>query len=272
MVDLDGFDGLDWEGAGYSGAPSPSPEDQFPDPVTDAPWTAFAIVIANAKAGDFLLAHRLLDALTPDCSNFLRSQITDVLADIASDALVDRIAAAVAGDASRMDGYLLLDFCEIIAFRGRLSDVPVLLDAYASKRYLRDAEIVPILLSDMLEGVPGSIADYGSCATLDDYRALVTKRQAKLTDAHGPDARVYFGEPYSVERLARLALVRARSGLLDSNERKRFEAATGIDCCAFYEDGDLQPLRAAAILEEFLDSESVAHYRPGQRYFFGHPL
>jgi hypothetical protein len=54
--------------------------------------------------------------------------------------------------------------------------------------------------------------------------------------------------------------------------RRRFEASTGIDCSGFYKDRNFQPLTAAAILEDFLESPEVARYEEGVRYFFGHRI
>lgn len=56
-------------------------------------------------------------------------------------------------------------------------------------------------------------------------------------------------------------------------ERMLFEASTGIDCSDFYDkNGGLQYLQAAAIIENFLESDAVDRFEPGLRYFFGHPI
>ena len=54
--------------------------------------------------------------------------------------------------------------------------------------------------------------------------------------------------------------------------REKFEACTGIDCSDFYDDGDFQPLTAAARLEAWLESDQPNKYLPGERYFFGHRI
>ena len=43
-------------------------------------------------------------------------------------------------------------------------------------------------------------------------------------------------------------------------------------CSSYPQNKHLQPLRAAVLLEEFLENQALARYRPGLRYFFGHPL
>jgi hypothetical protein len=54
--------------------------------------------------------------------------------------------------------------------------------------------------------------------------------------------------------------------------RHKFEAATWIDCSAFYSNKQFQPLRSAAILEEFLSSPRSKEYQPYHRYFAGHQV
>jgi hypothetical protein len=45
-----------------------------------------------------------------------------------------------------------------------------------------------------------------------------------------------------------------------------------VDGRAFFKDFKLQPLTAAAVVEEFLDSPEAAKYKDGFRYFFGHRI
>jgi hypothetical protein len=54
----------------------------------------------------------------------------------------------------------------------------------------------------------------------------------------------------------------------DIDDRLWFEAATGIDCSSFFDDGEFQPLAATAIVEEFLESGDPERFEPGVRYFF----
>ena len=57
--------------------------------------------------------------------------------------------------------------------------------------------------------------------------------------------------------------------LLDTALRRRFEPATGLDCSEIFADDTVHPLAAAAIAEEFLDSDAAARFEDGVRYFFG---
>ena len=57
-----------------------------------------------------------------------------------------------------------------------------------------------------------------------------------------------------------------------SYNRHLLEAATGLDCRGFFRDRRLQPLAAAAQLEEMLEAGHLARLTPGVRYFFGHRI
>ena len=56
-------------------------------------------------------------------------------------------------------------------------------------------------------------------------------------------------------------------------ERIIFEASTGVDCNGLFDKDNIpQYLAVAAIMETFLESDSVDSFQPGRRYFFGHPI
>lgn len=91
------------------------------------------------------------------------------------------------------------------------------------------------------------------------------------------DLPVFEGELLDITKTAERLYHRIISndeaqGRID-RERMLFEAATGIDCSSFYdENGIFQSLSAAAVMETFLESNSVSLFKPGQRYFFGFPI
>ena len=52
-----------------------------------------------------------------------------------------------------------------------------------------------------------------------------------------------------------------------------FEANSGVPCREFYSLAlEFQPLAAAAVVEQFLDSDAPRRYEPGVRYFMGNRL
>ena len=88
----------------------------------------------------------------------------------------------------------------------------------------------------------------------------------------GADTLVFQGEQFGVIKFTRFLLDRIRRPYFRSVLRHKFEALTGVDCTAFYKNGIFQPLSAAAVIEEFLDSPAAGAYEPGVRYFFGHRI
>jgi hypothetical protein len=86
------------------------------------------------------------------------------------------------------------------------------------------------------------------------------------------------GKSFSVVELAHRILRHAREGEDSTRtnfERMAFEGATGIPCKDFFDpsrDHDFNPLAAAAIVEDFVQSPAAQKFKPGVRYFFGHPI
>ncbi|ESX87334.1 hypothetical protein [Mesorhizobium sp. LSHC412B00] len=92
-----------------------------------------------------------------------------------------------------------------------------------------------------------------------------------------PNTPILGGKVFDVVKLARRLLERVGSAAPEIGRIHRhrliFEAATGVNCAAFFDSPvKLNSLQATAILETFLDSDDVKRFVPGQRYFFGHPV
>ncbi|QRK11042.1 hypothetical protein JQX13_13790 [Archangium violaceum] len=109
------------------------------------------------------------------------------------------------------------------------------------------------------------------------YEDRVLERYEELKRKFGTDQVILLhGERFSVVSVARRLLRSLNGSDFERAKRpfyrRRFEASTGIDCSPFYKDGEFQPLTAAAILEDFLESPEAARYEEGVRYFFGHRI
>ena len=80
--------------------------------------------------------------------------------------------------------------------------------------------------------------------------------------------------PYDICALARalLDIARNNSTHVIYDMRHRLEAFTGLDCRPMLHPTGLRALTAAAILEDFLQSDAAANYEPGVRYFWGHRI
>ena len=111
------------------------------------------------------------------------------------------------------------------------------------------------------------------------YREVVEIAKSRLeTISSTLDGYTLFeAQNLDIPRLARRLWDRLDLEQLQSERFYRgrlvFEAATGVNCTAFYDQlGRLNRLAAMGILEEFLESDQVNRLVPGQRYFFGHPI
>jgi hypothetical protein len=178
---------------------------------------------------------------------------------------------------------------------GGLWSVEPLLADYS---YVTDPDVrqfFEFCLSWLLEGEPGVIWKGPTLMELtgdvmppfeeravqrdvDSYREIIRSQRAELVKNASlrDDSVIAEGEVFHIGHVALRLLNRVRRGEPgDRIEKGRmlFEATTGIDCRVFFnENGRLQPLPAAAILEDFLDSQEADKYEPGVRYFFGHRI
>jgi hypothetical protein len=108
-----------------------------------------------------------------------------------------------------------------------------------------------------------------------EFPGLVEAALSRLMEKFGSDrVSVWNGEIFSIRSFAEqfFDIVRRVLPVSLFKYRHRLEATTGIDCRDFFADGETQFLEIAATLEEFLDSPDIHEYRPGVRYFFGHPI
>lgn len=107
-----------------------------------------------------------------------------------------------------------------------------------------------------------------------DVRAV---RDAVRQNVGSLDTPIYEGQVLDVAGTAKTLYERLTSkddtrGRI-YREKMLFEASTGVDCSAFFDqDNTLQYLPATAIMETFLESDGRKRFQPGQRYFFGHRI
>lgn len=105
---------------------------------------------------------------------------------------------------------------------------------------------------------------------------LVRPYQLSVSDALEGN-KVFEAQLYDVVRLAERLVARLEAEDARSERFYRgrlvFEAATGVNCTGFFDDKfRLDRLAAMGILEEFLESDQLNRFVPGQRYFFGRPI
>ena len=265
----DGLDENDWRGKGYFNCPIPADIKLPRSPLTD-PWLWWQMAVHRAKAGDFTLLPGLIEIALEADDHFLEAACSLLLGDAGNSGCFEVIIRELIATSSTE---LTINFCDALATRGKLADVPIILDSYENIATIEDAAVIPSHLSKLLEPEVGAIADPSQFPSLDDYHAIVLNRYQELLDIFGTDQLLVLrGERFGVIPLAKQMLDRARRPYFPIDLSRKFSTSTGIDSAQFYEKREFQPLTTAAIVEEFLESPEAAEYEDGVRYFFGHRI
>lgn len=238
----------------------------------DDGWNALQAAFLRARSGDFSLMPSLMSHYDPAGDYRLNYQLVTLFGDAAPSTAIDRVAEALDDPAGRQYYEVATHFCEVLKARGRLDDVPRMVDALDRFKWSEDAEIIGVFIKEVIQSLPGQLMDFDEFPTFDDYRRSIAERCDEIAPQLGPERLAFRGERFSVRRVAQLALEALREPYFSMQWRRKFEASTGIDCRPFYRHENLQPLAAAAILEDFLDSGEAEKYEPGVRYFFGHRI
>ncbi|HYO52643.1 hypothetical protein [Archangium sp.] len=264
------FDYLDFQRRGYFGAPSVLKDAPPPRNWKRTPWYGWAFAFDRAKKGDFGALPHLLPLLEEDIGGTFEQAVSTLL----GDAGFGDMFAGLKKTMKQHEGYdLSFHAAEAIAYRGKLSDVPLLIEFHRATHHLRDVPSVPRMLSRILHP-DGLLPRPDAFESMDEYCGMVERTWKELADRFGTtDLYLWLGEPSSVRRMAKVISKRAREPYFPFAFRRKFEASTGINCSAFYKaDRSFQPLSAAAIAEGFLNSPQADQFVDGVRYFFGNPL
>lgn len=268
---------FEWDALGYHLSAKPSIDLMLPAALDHTnPWFVLAAVLARAKHGRFEELPRLMDRIDRHRELTFWRACFDLLGDAGS-SLVQR---------------QLIDRCEENLFVNKdlayqthvpkslscsmlLWTAPEMMEIYLASRARKETGFITVFLSRLLEPQFGPIAL--ATAPDDQYREIVINSCKRLADQLGTDqCPILYGQRFSIVGLAK----RLHDSLKSSEatpttimrDRHIFEAQTGIDCSSFYDEEELQPLTATAVLEEFLDGPDIENYEDGVRYFFGHRI
>jgi hypothetical protein len=265
---------LRWDARGYFTPPVPDDNIRLlKDPDARA-WLQTQDHLQHLKSGSFDRIDDLMTLYNSSRTEMLRW----VCAQILGDAGTRRFFARLAQDLDEtLDPDKALRFCNALEAWGSLSAVPVIIQSYDRYFGWQDAESLPLMLSTILEPEWGPLTERPSESDFLAYEDRVMERYGELKDKYGTDQILLLhGELFGVRPLARRMLRNLGSSHFEKAMqpfyRRRFEASTGIDCSCFYQGREFQPLTAAALLEEFLESPEAARYEDGVRYFFGHRI
>ncbi|MDG4880745.1 hypothetical protein [Mesorhizobium sp. WSM4884] len=158
----------------------------------------------------------------------------------------------------------------------RAGDIDPLRQIEQEISFLLEAEDGPLMAGSMEE----VLTDEGWVERANRERYFDQVKQAQdavLERVGSKDIPIYGGEAIDIAKIAK----RMYDNLDQDDEREQrlareatlFEAATGINCSKMFDrSGNLKSLHAAGILEAFFDGDQIESFRPGQRYFFGHPI
>ena len=238
----------------------------------DGPWIALAATLERAKAGDHAGVRAIVRVAGEQRTSLrLRRARLGLIADAGADADLD----ALAGWMRDGSDDLRVDACWAASLAGAAWLAPAMLEAYARVQGAADREAIGFFISDLLEEEGHLIASAVRGP------APRFEREARAGIARLGTARVphWFGEEFSVRRLALRMSAQLRAAPREIALtgafiplRHKLEAATGIDCSGFFVKGEIAPRAAGQTLDAFLASPAAAEYRPGTRYFFGHPV
>jgi hypothetical protein len=259
------------------------------------PWDVLCALLIRLRRGDFSEVDRVVDMLEAYDDADVWTAGGALLSYAAPYRVVRRFAERYqAGAFGRDKALVQLRVCEILSESLGLWTIPVILGIYRTMEDVNTKLAVEVLLSQLLEDERGPIykgpdetetvdpaagpfAEPVVVREEEPYLALVQDiARAVASDNNlSEDSPICEGRLFSVVPFTRRLLARIGEGSdTDRIERGRilFEANTGFDCHGYYVEGRLQPLAAAAILEEFLETDELESYRAGVRYFFGHRI
>jgi hypothetical protein len=230
------------------------------------------MALDRARHGIFDYVPRVLDLYDPAGDYILNYQCVGFVGDAGPDRCFEPIIQELSNPSDPGDYETAFDYCYALMLRGKLSDVPLLLKVYQQHASLDEAYIISFYISFLLERTLTELPDPAE-STLADYSEAVMALQGSLAAEFGTnDVLVLKGRRFGVIRTAELILEALQRPYFPPDLRKRFEASTGIDCSGFFKDGAIQPLAAAATVEEFLDRPNLQQFEDGARYFFGHRI
>ncbi|AZD49110.1 hypothetical protein [Pseudomonas chlororaphis] len=268
---------LYWDELGYEFSSIPDI-----DPLSDSalcsdnPWIVLSAVLERLKLGQFSSAPALYNIIKSTNDGALRECCAELIGDAGSKSVIENFTKEFSVeifDNSRP--IRQIELC--IAFRQSmlLCTVPIMLKAYLLSTDRRETNILRVYLSHLLEPEFGDIA----CSLVPDeiYQDIVMSKYRELKEAFQSDnIPVLYGSLFSVGDLARR--IRTELATPPVNEtnilrmRHHLEASTAYNCSSFYKHEKLQPLNAAALIEDFIDNPENMRFQEGQRYFYGHNI
>jgi hypothetical protein len=260
-----------WSINGYYGYPLNEDDRRLPD---YQQWLELDALVAAAKQGDFHKLRDLTERVASANDWVRRGQLIGLLGDAGDSRTLKHIRDTVLPTCD--DSVLRLEYAYILCYWGHLSAIPALISMYQEYSFSEDAWFIAEWLSRLMEEVPGELKKFpreDDDAAAEAYCRAALSRYEELKGRFGTDDVVVFrGNVVGIGNICAQMLDDLQNKRFHEEMRHKFEAWTGIDCSDFYKNKKIQPLTAAAIIEDFLKSPAREKYRDGERYFFGHRL
>ena len=224
---------LDWEGVGYVAL-----LERDADPNLAPWWVQWLSALQKVVAGDFSDLPLVMDEAAATSDPVFRQSCSFLLGDAGGAGIAERIRSRT----NSTDFDLMLECCGALAEHGWLADVPLLLDVLRRHSEESEANIITVLISDLLTPNLGELPDAMSeDEGMDAFADAVLDRYNQLVDRLGTPRVFVFGV-FGVARFAEWLREQTRRPHFRFSRRRRFEAATGIDCSAFYESPQVSAL------------------------------
>lgn len=260
-----------WTNKGYYAYPLTDEDRKLSD---YQQWLELNALVAAAKRGDFRQLTRLVEQVAESHDWVRRGHYINLLGDAGDLRTLSRIRDTVLPTCN--NSVMRFEYAESLCYWGSLSAVPALIKQYQEYSFSEDSWYIAEWLSRLMEEAPGELDNFpqeDDEEAAEAYGRAARSRYEELKSRFGTDDVVVFrGNIVGINNICTRMLDDLRNERFHEEMRHKFEAWTGIDCSGFYKDEILQPLTAAAIIEDFLNSPARTKYLDGDRYFFGHRL
>ena len=268
---------------------------------SDDPDEVICAVLARLQRGDFQSLGRILQLMRASRLDWVWGHCAVLLSYCAPVTTLDALIGTFEAEIDAGDPVFIGWLTEILARSSILQMIPRILNLHrrmsSEDRLSQCGVIAPLSL--MLEDQRGPIAqgpaevllnpgheiweDDDWSLDFESYENLILRSYASspvgISVPTSPrDATAFWGgEIFDLKKVIAATLPklwRNRDCELVYVARMRIEAFTGRSLAGFYhlDTGELDHIKAAALLEELLESGELDRFEPGARYFFGHRI
>lgn len=295
---------FNWSSKGYHYRLTESERDRLlSERLSSDPWQVLARVVELGKMGNFTEVSSLAGLFDTSKTHNIAPAALLVTGDLGSRTDLERLVEVMRKGPDGLRVYA----CQAARNAGCLWLVPHMLDAWNRSSGSDVHEQIGLAIADLLDSVEvlddvgpvGRLAQsfevqYGSLDPASkvgvlarkiaknrsngDFGAVVNEGYCRLLEICKSDNEVVWaGERSGVIELANHFLKMLLPSKYEITQapltvvlREKFEAATGLNCSAFYIAERFVQGAAVHVLEEFLASQPSRSFRTGARYFFGH--